>query len=58
MVVNIKSSVDYSITTIQKIVLVRAWEEKQEAVEEQTLISRTVESWVRDGMCVVLLNNL
>lgn len=58
MVVNIESSVDYNMTTIQKIVLAKAWKEKQETVEEQTLISRTVESWVGDGMCVVLLNSL
>jgi len=42
MVVNIESFVDYNITTIQEIFLAIAWEEKQETVEEQTLISRTL----------------
>lgn len=41
---------DYNITTIEEILLARAWAEKQEAVEEQTLISRTLESWVGDEM--------
>lgn len=47
---NIDNFVDYNITTIEEILLARAWAEKQEAVEEQTLISRTLESWVGDEM--------
>lgn len=50
MVVNIESFVDYNITTIQEIFLATAWEEKQETVEEQNLISRTLESWVGEEM--------
>lgn len=47
---NIDSFVEYNVTTIEEILLARAWAEKQEAVEEQTLISRTLESWVGDEM--------
>jgi len=46
MVVNIESFVDYNITTIQEIFLAIAWEEKQETVEEQTLISRTLKIFI------------